>query len=111
MNREQAIKFLPLVAAFAEGKTIQYRARKDEGWRVVNTPLWAGEGEYRVKPEPRIAYVTVYTARTGSLSPYIGGSYARADTAQQNLTSSSNGSVMELVQEEGEPVYLRPLST
>uniref|UniRef100_UPI0040251419 hypothetical protein n=1 Tax=Prevotella sp. TaxID=59823 RepID=UPI0040251419 len=50
MNREQAKKLLPIIQAFAEGKTVQYKIEKE--WIQTNVPtfnpyLW----EYRIKPE------------------------------------------------------------
>lgn len=52
MNREQAKKLLPIIQAFAEGKTVQYKIEKE--WIQTNVPtfnpyLW----EYRIKPEPK----------------------------------------------------------
>lgn len=52
MNREQAKKLLPIIQAFAEGKTVQYKTEKE--WIQTNVPtfnpyLW----EYRIKPEPK----------------------------------------------------------
>lgn len=52
MNREQAKKLLPIIQAFAEGKTVQYKIEGE--WIQTNVPsfnpyLW----EYRIKPEPK----------------------------------------------------------
>ena len=52
MNREQAKELLPIIQAFAEGKTVQYKTEKE--WIQTNVPtfnpyLW----EYRIKPEPK----------------------------------------------------------
>lgn len=52
MNREQAKKLLPIIQAFAEGKTVEYKIEKE--WVQTNVPtfnpyLW----EYRIKPEPK----------------------------------------------------------
>lgn len=52
MNREQAKKLLPIIQAFAEGKTVEYKIEKE--WVQTNVPtfnpyLW----EYRIKPEYR----------------------------------------------------------
>lgn len=52
MNREQAKELLPIIQAFTEGKTVQYKTEKE--WIQTNVPtfnpyLW----EYRIKPEPK----------------------------------------------------------
>lgn len=52
MNRQQAKELLPIIQAFAEGKTVEYKIEK--GWVQTNVPtfnpyLW----EYRIKPEPK----------------------------------------------------------
>ena len=57
MTREQAKELLPVIQAFAEGKTVQVKAGIKLGgsWCDISTqgfsfdPLW----QYRVKPEPR----------------------------------------------------------
>lgn len=52
MNRQQAKELLPIIQAFAEGKTVEYKIEKE--WVQTNVPtfnpyLW----EYRIKPEPK----------------------------------------------------------
>lgn len=52
MNRIQAKELLPIIQAFAEGKTVEYKIEKE--WVQTNVPtfnpyLW----EYRIKPEPK----------------------------------------------------------
>lgn len=52
MNRQQAKELLPIIQAFAEGKTVQYKIEGE--WIQTNVPsfnpyLW----EYRIKPEPK----------------------------------------------------------
>lgn len=53
MNREQAKELLPIIQAFAEGKTVQYKIEKE--WIQTNVPtfnpyLW----EYRIKPDAQV---------------------------------------------------------
>ena len=51
MNKDNAKEYLPLVQAFADGKTIQVLG-KDGKWydsKLINTP----PSRYRIKPEPR----------------------------------------------------------
>ena len=51
MVREQASEFLPIIKAFAEGKTIQVKITDDE-WIDIENPLFSGSpDEYRIKPE------------------------------------------------------------
>jgi hypothetical protein len=51
MNKHEAIGYLPLVAALAEGKTLQLQ-RCDSSWRDIEEPLLNYPPErYRVKPE------------------------------------------------------------
>lgn len=58
MTQEEAKKFLPLIQAYAEGKTIQVKLKTDgkaltENWAdVVNTD-WNVTRCYRIKPEPK----------------------------------------------------------
>ena len=52
MTREEAKALLPIMQAFAEGKTIEFRACDGE-WKVANTPTWSSHLFYRIKPEPK----------------------------------------------------------
>ena len=52
MTREEIKIMLPIMQAFAEGKTIQYNF--NEGWRDVNIENLLGDiSKYRIKPEPK----------------------------------------------------------
>ena len=53
MTRERAKQILPMLQAYAEGKTIQIKA--DDGWEDLNEPSFAEpfDSLYRVKPEPK----------------------------------------------------------
>ena len=54
MTREEAKELLPIIQAFAEGKTIQYQT--DSGsWSDITKDLYTGNHPslYRVKPEPK----------------------------------------------------------
>jgi hypothetical protein len=60
MNREEAKKFLPLITAFAEGKTIQLKAG-DCSWRDITDPCFSVPSAcYRIKPEPKVLYINEY---------------------------------------------------
>ena len=51
-TREETKKLLPIIQAFVEGKTIQYKF--SEGWRDLDglTEL-SDTSKYRIKPEPK----------------------------------------------------------
>ena len=55
MTREEAKELLPIIQAFAEGKTIQIK--KEGDWIEVgeNTEVYFSESlsDYRIKPEPK----------------------------------------------------------
>ena len=65
MNRQQAKDLLPIIQAFAEGKTIQYQYTLSSPLIVTDNPSWKdvlpGESvdfnnrssKYRIKPEPK----------------------------------------------------------
>ena len=52
MTREEAKELLPIIQAFAESKTIEYREYDGE-WKVAHTPTWSSRLFYRIKPEPK----------------------------------------------------------
>jgi hypothetical protein len=53
MTREEAKKFLPIIRAFAEGKTIETYSYSGMNWMETNNPSFSLCFEYRVKPEPK----------------------------------------------------------
>ena len=52
MTREEAKELLPIIQAFAEGKTIEYREYDGE-WKEAHTPTWSSRLFYRIKPEQK----------------------------------------------------------
>ncbi len=61
MDRKQAKELLPIIQAFADGRTIQAHIYGE--WRKVTTPSFCLDIKYRVKPEPpepRVLYVNEY---------------------------------------------------
>ena len=52
MTREEAKELLPIMQAFAEGKTIEYR-ESGGAWKAAHTPTWSSHLFYRIKPEPK----------------------------------------------------------
>lgn len=58
MNREKAKTLLPIITAFAEGKTIQYRPALEYEWCDTTNPTFCySPSAYRVKPEPKKIYL------------------------------------------------------
>ena len=54
MNREQAKILLPIIQAFAEGKTIEFRNKSFKEWTEINNPSFDPTiTNYRIKPEPK----------------------------------------------------------
>lgn len=53
MNQERAKQLLPIIQAYADGKTIQYRNDSNHGWVDADRPVWMDGVEYRIKPVPR----------------------------------------------------------
>ena len=51
MTREQAKEILPIIQAFAEGKTIQVWA--NDTWQDEEYPCFGELSQFRIKPEPK----------------------------------------------------------
>lgn len=69
MNRDQARELLPIIQAFAEGKTVQSKHPLEKvgewGWFSQATPSFTPTVEWRIKPEPREWVIDVH--RDGDL--------------------------------------------
>ena len=52
MTREEAKELMPIIQAFTEGKTIEYREYDGE-WKVAHTPTWSSRLFYRIKSESK----------------------------------------------------------
>lgn len=57
MTREEFKNVMPIITAFVEGKTIQYRDRDNGEWRDIceqlyTTDLFNNPSDFRIKPEP-----------------------------------------------------------
>ena len=53
MTRDRIKELLPVITAFAEGKTIEIKNRKNE-WNETDDPYFVGDPKaYRIKPEPK----------------------------------------------------------
>ena len=55
MTREEAKELLPIIQAFAEGKTLQYRVNEENNeWENIINPKFIDlPSNYRIKPEPK----------------------------------------------------------
>ena len=53
MNREEAKELLPIIQAFAEGKTIETYLEYDNKWEGCSNPAFNPENKYRIKTEPK----------------------------------------------------------
>ena len=52
MTREEAKEMLPIIQAYSEGKTIEYK-NTFGSWAEAICPSWVNNLEYRIKPEPK----------------------------------------------------------
>ena len=52
MTREQAKELLPIIQAYAEGKTIEY-SYDGEHWERNDAPVWDCDVMFRIKPQPK----------------------------------------------------------
>ena len=53
MTREEAKELLPIMQAYAEGKTIQFRENINNMWETIIRPSFnKSPSAYRIKPEP-----------------------------------------------------------
>ena len=54
MTREEVKEMLPIMQAYAEGKTIQFRENINNMWEDIIRPSFnKSPSAYRIKPEPR----------------------------------------------------------
>ena len=54
MDRKQAKELLPIIQAFAEGKTIEFRNKSFKEWAEIDNPSFDPTiTNYRIKPEPK----------------------------------------------------------
>jgi hypothetical protein len=62
MTPERAKELLPVIQAFAEGKTIEWNVNSGGGdlptaWTDCHAPNWADKLGYRIKPHPKFYHV------------------------------------------------------
>ena len=55
MTREEAQELLPVIQAYAEGKTVECKCKgsRFDSWVEANCPSWSVNIKYRIKPEPK----------------------------------------------------------
>lgn len=53
MDRQRAKELLPVIQAFAEGKTIESKYIKAKLFSENRNPSFSDDFEYRIKPEPK----------------------------------------------------------
>lgn len=68
MTRNQAKDMLPIIQAYADGKTIQVNDDGDTNYMDVKNPTFTARPErYRIKPEPREVKMWVHDDRPLSI--------------------------------------------
>jgi hypothetical protein len=84
MNRERAKKLLPVIQAYAEGRSIQSRLKRtDSKWKFESNPNFGDEYfEFRVKPTLEQA-----------IFDYLFGVY------KEDSTGTATAKIMELIKE------------
>jgi hypothetical protein len=86
MTPDKVKQLMPVLQAFADGKTIQVRVG-NEWYDVPGCALFSGDiKNYRVKPDEVKAWVNVYQ---GGGKPYIGELH---DTREEAIAAQSIGS-------------------
>ena len=60
MDRERAKELLPIIQAFAEGKSIEGRPCPNSEWGPVTTSHFMDGWEFRIKPEPRVFWLDIH---------------------------------------------------
>ena len=96
MNRERAKELLPIIQAFADGKTVQAYKIDIKEWQDMDCPIFSNGVVYRLKPEPIYRYIPVLKGVTGDL--YIGHINATYDGASHQATHPVSIIKIELVE-------------
>lgn len=62
-------KHAALIKAWADGAEIEYLPSESTRWRLVTSPCWDGNGDYRIKPKPDVVlYVCAETEGVGAMT-------------------------------------------
>ena len=95
MTKEDIKKFMPLMQAMLEGKTIQHKHPYGQGWNDVDEIFISDEvSSYRIKPEPKyrpFKNADECWAEMQKHQPF--GWLKRKDSNEYNLLTSVDGSV------------------
>lgn len=98
MNREKVKALLPVLQAFAEGKTIQFRSTPGGAWYDRSNPdFTASEKLYRVKPEPKVAYIPLSIG--GVTGPAFSSEHEASNWRRDMALDPSNWTIGKFVQE------------
>jgi hypothetical protein len=91
MTRNDAKELLPIITAFAEGKTIQIKST--HGWEDLKPSVSFVDdpSNYRIKPEPRRFWVNLYPADCGTI-------WSSKEVADEMSYSVSFGSRVECIE-------------
>lgn len=89
MNRENAKMLLPIIQAFAEGKTIEFQTA-DGDWTPSGTPSFNYDhNRYRIKPEPRTIRVLYNKTNAHFVTVYPSGQFSSL-TGEELLNKYNN---------------------
>ena len=97
MNKENAHLYLPLVQALADGKTVQHRDDKGYWYGIGEFSFKDPPDNYRIKPEPMVAYVTVYPVGGGV---DFGAAYKKTAAAARNFSANGGGRFVKFIEAE-----------
>lgn len=93
MKQSDAKDFLPLIQAWAEGKTLQVKCRISDKWIDLEScaSFLYSPSDYRIKPEPRKFYAIEY--KCGSVA-YV----CSTKEARDVLNSTGRGKPITLME-------------
>jgi len=75
MTPQRANELLPIITAFAKGKTIQFYNPCEEQWQDVAEVSWNSTTTYRIKPDPHWYRVALFDDNGKSFTQTIDNHY------------------------------------
>ena len=84
MNRERAKELLPIIQAFAEGKTIQWSNDGNNWIDCEEHEIFANDYKFRIKPEPFECWVCVNSDEYPE-SVWLEKKYAETENAARTI--------------------------
>ena len=92
MTPERAKELLPVITAFAEGRTIQFKTEQSKAWTdsIHDLSFNNREAIYRVKPEKVKKNVYLVVSRRNGISSFVFMSYASAEQYLHNHVTCSD---------------------